>query len=235
MELKQLFEKKSSIIFTVLGIGLAGLTIYETAKAAIKIDRKIEVLKLEGTPKDETIKKCVPETIPAIISAAALVASIVTGNYIQNKQKLALVGVLASVKQGYKAYSEHILKENPDVDREARESAFKRVSEASLEGYNGEYRWFDEWSGRYFRATVEDVLHAEYDLNKNFIMHGQATLNEWYTLLGLDKVRDGEELGWSDYQEPFYGYRWIDFTHMPKGDYICISFPFPPVSIYRGD
>lgn len=237
-------RKNLPIIFMIGSLALLGLTIYETGKAAIKIDRKLDEKRnqefsrsgnFEITNRKEVIKECLPEAVPAIISAAATVACIVTGNYISYKQKMDLIGALAAVRGGYKAYSDYIHEASPDMDLEAREIANKRLTEASLKDVSGKMLWFDEWSGRYFEKDTEDVMAAEYHLNRNFILRGYATLNEFYEFLDLPKVHDGDQLGWSDFQEAFYGYRWVDFLHTPKkgkNDYIQISFPFPPVSDY---
>ena len=247
MRLPSKFVKKAPIIFGVISVVLTGVTVYETAKAAVKIDRKIERMREHAyaetgsseLDRREVVRECLPDAVPAIMSAAGLVASIITGNMIAYKYQLELIGIMSAAKEGYRAYSNHVREQSREVDQEARERAFKERTEASLSGYSGKMLWFDEWSGRSFERDVEDVVTAEYKLNKTFILKGHATLNEFYEFLGLPPVHDGDALGWGEYQEPFWGYKWVDFMHVPKrdskDDYMELSFPFPPVLDFKGE
>ena len=74
--------------------------------------------------------------------------------------------------------------------------------------------FYDEYSKRYFRATNETVLRAEYELNKLLAEDCYVGLNELYDLLGIDPVDYGEYVGWSSAQMfEMYGSSWINFHH----------------------
>ena len=78
------------------------------------------------------------------------------------------------------------------------------------------------------------MILAEYQFNRNFVLCGSASLNEFYEFLGIPKISGGELLGWSiDISESFYGYSWIDFDHtfsVTEDGLECyiISLRFPP-------
>ena len=42
----------------------------------------------------------------------------------------------------------------------------------------------------------EQVLMAEYHLNRNYILRGEAVINELYEFLGLEPTDWGAEAGW---------------------------------------
>ena len=88
--------------------------------------------------------------------------------------------------------------------------------------------FFDEYSGRFFESTIEQVVIAEYSLNRNFTQRGYAYLNEFYEFLGLEKTDFGQTVGWVIEDEIY----WIDFNHrMAKTDameYIDIEILFEP-------
>ena len=70
----------------------------------------------------------------------------------------------------------------------------------------------------YFQSTPQDVIEAEYHLNRNFALRGSASVREFFAFLGiLDRYPDEYEdmLGW-DCQvmlEDWGITPWIDFEH----------------------
>ena len=84
---------------------------------------------------------------------------------------------------------------------------------------------------RYFRATNETVMRAEYELNKLLSLDCYATLNEWYDLLGIEKVDYGETVGWSGAQMfDMYWSAWIEFEHEKvifDDGLECFLIPYP--------
>ena len=74
---------------------------------------------------------------------------------------------------------------------------------------------------------------AEYNLNRNYILRGCASLNEFYEFLGLEPKDYGDVLGWTVYEEIF----WIDFNHRKaiiEDDLECyiIEMPYCPNETY---
>ena len=61
---------------------------------------------------------------------------------------------------------------------------------------------------------MEEIIDAEYQLNRKMALNDSVTVNDFYELLGIDPVDFGDALGWSfGASESYYGYQWIDFTH----------------------
>lgn len=90
--------------------------------------------------------------------------------------------------------------------------------------------WYEEYSKRFFRASLEQVLAAEYHVNRNFILRGYSVLNELYSFLGLNPTDFGEEMGWAPTDE---GEFWIEFNHrkakMDEGTvFYILEMPFEP-------
>ena len=57
--------------------------------------------------------------------------------------------------------------------------------------------FYDEISGESITCYEREIMDAEYHLNRNFVMRGYASLNEFYEFLGLPQTERGEELGWT--------------------------------------
>lgn len=90
--------------------------------------------------------------------------------------------------------------------------------------------FYEEYSKRFFRATVEQVQNAEYHLNRNYALGGSVILNELYSFLGLSSTDFGEVLGWAPTDEGEY---WIEFNHrrakLKDGtEFYIIEMPFEP-------
>lgn len=69
---------------------------------------------------------------------------------------------------------------------------------------------FYEPNGRtYFEAPLEQVLMAEYYINRDMVLGMTVTLNDLYVWLGLDPTDYGETVGWTLMDEIY----WIDFNH----------------------
>ena len=86
-------------------------------------------------------------------------------------------------------------------------------------------------------------MKAQYHLNRNFTLNGNASLNEFYKLLGIAPVKGGDEIGWwVDYENETY---WIDFNNYssemddgpdrPPVTCLVIEYPTPelPPEDYR--
>lgn len=90
--------------------------------------------------------------------------------------------------------------------------------------------WYDRISNRYFKATIEQILLAEYHLNRNYILRGYACLNELYEFIGVSKIDGGDLLEWQPWDESMF---WIEFTHrksvMSDGtEFYILGMPWEP-------
>lgn len=78
--------------------------------------------------------------------------------------------------------------------------------------------------------SLEQVLAAEYHVNRNYILGGANVLNDLYSLLGLEETDFGEEMGWAPTDE---GEFWIEFNHrkakLDDGTvFYILEMPFEP-------
>lgn len=71
----------------------------------------------------------------------------------------------------------------------------------------GDELCYDEWSGRYFNASMSHIERAFDTLNRQIIKDGNASLNELYELLELSALPMGVDYGWDSGKEvePTFG------------------------------
>lgn len=216
----KLFLKKnaSTILTCIGGAGVITTTVMavKATPKAISILEKTKEEKGEDLTKLEIIKVAGPVYIPTVIAGASTIACIFGANILNKRQQAAIMSAYALLDNSYKEYKNKV-KElyGDDSDRKIKEEIVKDKYEENSQFVEDEKQLFyDEFSQRYFESTTEDVLRAEYELNKMLAKEYGVFLNEFYDLLGIETVDYGDYLGWSTYElVETSGYSWVDFNH----------------------
>lgn len=247
---KRFFKKNGSTILTCVGAIGVVVTAVMTAKATPKATRLLELAeeeKGEDLTKLESIKVAGPVYIPATVVGAATISCIFGANVLNKRQQAALASAYALVDSSYKEYKQKLKElygeethneivnaiavEKVDPELMVSGSYLGTDCDLTLEDTCGEPALFyEEYGNRYFEATVEQVISAEYHLNRNYILRGYAYLNELYDFLGLESTDYGSVLGWAPTDEGEY---WVEFNHrkvvMDDGlECYILEMPFEP-------
>ena len=56
--------------------------------------------------------------------------------------------------------------------------------------------WYDETSNRYFYSNAEYIRRAELEANRMLDKNGFVGINDVYSILGLDEIPLGDDMGW---------------------------------------
>lgn len=250
---KSYLQVNSSTVLTCLGAIGVVTTAVLTTKATIKaveIIAEAEWEKGEDLTKAEIINNTALCYIPPVIMGAATLACIFGANVLNKKQQAALASAYALIDTSFKDYKNK-LKElygeethNNIIDALAVEKAqqidiysqgiFSNCNLAIEDGTSEPRLFYDEYSNRYFESTIERVMNAEYHLNRNYVLGGMITLNDFYEFLGLEKTDYGEVVGWCSCGEIY----WIDFNHrkavLDDGlECYILEMPFGPTADYN--
>lgn len=246
----QLFCKRnaSTILTTIGGVGVITTTLL-AVKATPKALKSLEQAKEEKgeeLTKLERVKVAGPAYIPTILMGGATIACIFGANILNQRQQAALMSAYALVDNSYKEYKAK-LKELYGEEAHNNIVDSIMIEKAKDIGVSGSYfatscdltadeacgdpvLFYEEYSNRYFEATIEQVINAEYHLNRNYILRGYSYLNELYEFLGLETTDYGSVLGWTPTDEGEY---WIEFNHrkvvMDDGlEVYILELPFEP-------
>ena len=250
-------KRASPTILTCLGavgvIATAVLAVKETPKAMKLIEEErhrinrdllkeaeengnpdcMQISKLEPIDMIKTAWKCY---IPAAGVGLATIVCLFGANGLNKRQQASITGAYIFLDKAYREYKAKV-KElyGEDGERQVRSEIAKDKRDQGVEeGSDGVLLFFDFFSGRYFNRSMEQVIDAEYNLNRKFVHNDYVTLNEFYDLIGLDPVDFGDSLGWSiGAGENFYNYQWVDFEHelttMDDGmECFILHMPNPP-------
>lgn len=221
-------KRNSSTILTCIGavgtIATAVLAVKATPKA-LKVLEEAKEEKGDELTKLDVIKVAGPAYIPTVIVGVSTITCIFGANILNKRQQASLMSAYALVDNSYKDYKKK-LKElygeeahenivNSVTAEKAKDSnvvAHHLCSVCDLstdENGSNPVLFYDEYGKRYFEATIEQVITAEYHLNRNFVLRGFADLNELYEFIGIAQTEFGSAVGWA-VEDDFY---WIDFNH----------------------
>ena len=135
---------------------------------------------------------------------------------LSHKQIKAISSAYILLDQTFKEYKRKV-KElyGENADREVKKEIMNDLYEESDISPEGEkIIFYEEHYGKLFERTMLEVLQAEYDLNRRFALAGEASVNDFLDLLGLEHVEFGNCIGWlSNSNYDFYGHPWIEFKH----------------------
>ena len=217
---KLFLDHNAPTILTCLGgVGLivtAVLTAKETPKALDRL-KAAEEEKGEELTKTEKVLAAGPAYIPAVVSGAATMACIFGANVLNKKHQATLMSAYALLDNSYKEYKTKIEKlYGEEASAKVREEIAKdHIEEADIpEEDDGKELFYDYFSGRYFRATIETVQRAEYNINRSLFTRDYAYLNEFYEDLDLEPLETGWAYGWARaVNMERHWQEWVDFIH----------------------
>lgn len=227
--MKNFVKRNGATILTCIGgagvVATTVMAVKATPKALERIN-KAEKEKGEELTKFEKVKVAGKVYIPTAIIGAGTLACIFGANVLNKKQQASLISAYAFIDNSFKEYKNKLIELHGEdthqeiIDAIAAEKAenvgirtpgFIGQSKLFVDDQCGETRLFyDEFGERFFEATLEQVISAEYHLNRNYSRRGYSVLNEFYDFLGLEPTDYGNEVGWCSYDEFTF---WIDFNH----------------------
>lgn len=251
-KLKTWIRKSSPVILSCLGaagvISTSVLAVKATPKAVEQIKAKSRE-QHDGDPyastPAEAVSACWTCYIPAAVSGVVSIACIISSNVLNTKNQAALLSAYSALDRSYKAYRKTANKVyGEDADHVIRAEMAKdmAVHANGYRVYNPEadssdkVLFYDFFSNRYFTSTLAAVLNAQYHLNRNFVLGKDCPINDFYEFLGLEPVKNGDNIGWPTEEMFEDGFLWIDFdTSLTKLDdgmqcYV-ISAMFDPVPL----
>ena len=215
-------KRESPTILTCVGAVGVVATAVATAKATTKASELLESaeeVKGEELTNLEKVNIAGPVYIPAILFGAATITCIFGANILNKHQQAAMASAYALLDRSYKEYKTKV---NELYGEEANklineEIAKDKYEETDIQVTDGKQLFYDDYSKRYFESTINDVLRAEYELNRSLIMQGGVYLNEWYESLDLEPLEGTSTFGWSEGMcYDMYWQSWLDFSHATK-------------------
>lgn len=210
---QQLLSDNSPAILT--GIGVAGTitTAVLAHRAALRANEIVEKEQirldlfdkshpLEPREKAELVWM---EYIPPVMAGVVTVGAIIFANRIGTRRTAAIAAAYSISERARVEYAEKVVEHiGKNKERKVRdEIAQDRLnsSPASRQdiyatGGGGDLM-FEQFTGRYFYSTIENVKHAQNRVNHEIVNGVYASLSDFYDYLGLPHTGVSDELGWN--------------------------------------
>lgn len=212
-------KNNASTILTCAGgagvIATSVIAVKATPKALSLLENAKEE-KGEELTKIEKVKVAGPAYIPATLMGISTIACIFGANALNQRQQAALMSAYALLNNSYEDYKKKVeaLYGKDTVDEIKEEIIKDKYKDNSYPIEDGKQLFYDDFSQRYFESTTENVLRAEYELNRMLAIDYEVYLNEFYELLGIERTDYGDYLGWSTGElVETYWHSWIEFHH----------------------
>ena len=188
--------------------------------------------------------------LPVAISGGLTITSIIASHVISEKRMAVLAGLVSSSEALLAKYQEKVVeqigenKERAIRDAIAEDDVRKAppIMEHVQETKYGPERdvFKDLRTGRYFWFDIERLRSVENDVLALLNAGERVTLNEFYDMLGLGPVEDGEMLGWEPYSHFNITKTWVGFEEVDplnglpfKRSIVAISFDNRPTDVYE--
>lgn len=138
------------------------------------------------------------------LTGASTIASVVGVHTIHTKRHAALAGLYAvttSKLDDYREKAEELL--GPKKSQELTNAIGQKAMDGSTFENNeviitddGEELCYDEWSGRWFKGSLNKLEAATVEANRILLREGELSINDVYDLLGLPPIVSGANFGW---------------------------------------
>lgn len=211
----------SPLILT--GIGAAGVltTAYLTGKASFRIGdlhrmdevwsknpitRKVTYYQQADLQDKKVFAKWAwPFFVPAAGAALTTIAAIILANRIGTRRAAAMAAAYTVAERGFQEYREKVQETiGKKKETEIRDAvAQDQVARAGIHSNmviigTGDSIFVDARTMRPFMSTMQDVKKAINDVNWKINTSVYASVNDWYDKVGLPRVPDGDDFGWSN-------------------------------------
>lgn len=219
-------KKHGATILTVLGgAGVVGTGIAST----VDHNRYWKLKDSDGFD----FKKAFKAYIPTMLIGGATIGCIFGSNGL-NKQEIAgLAATCVMLNRRYSSYRNAVIERHgEEEDKKIQAELVKTCANYHCvcpDTPDEKFWWRDPYTEKKFQRYERDIIDAELHLNRNFILRGYCSVNEFREFLGLDPVPKGEDFGWTMDE----GYCFIDFEHKMNDDGLCeIMALFYPTANY---
>lgn len=203
-------KKKSPQILIALGIAeyitAIGFAVKDTPKAIALKEELVQQKKEANEPvtKVDIVKACWKPYIRTAISASIGTGCIIASSMISEKRNAAWAAAYTTAITAAKEYRDTVTEV---VGEEKEKEILKKVDQKQIERNpvtsnevllmkKGGDLCYDPYSGRYFATTKNELDAIRNDLNHVMLTYDRITLNDLYDMIGLDRIRTGDDYGW---------------------------------------
>lgn len=230
-DIQAIASKRSPEILT--GIGIAGmvtttiLAVKATPKALKLIEAKKKEEHVDELTPTETVKICWKPYIPAVVTGVASTACLIGASSVNARRNAALATAYKLSETALSEYKEKVVEVvGEKKEQTIREAVTKEKIEKNpvskkevIITEKGNTLCYDAISGRYFKSDMDNIKKIVNELNRRMLSENYISLNEFYSEIGIENIKLGDDLGWNIDR----GYIELDFSsHIADNGTPCI-------------
>lgn len=154
----------------------------------------------------DTVKQMAPVVIPVALSASGTIISVIGGYKVASKQIATLSALYSMAEKSltdYETKAKEFLgdKKAGELHDKVKEQRIvdnpPTEADTIINTGKGTTMFLDEWSGRYFYSSPEEVRKSFNIINKRMMDEYYISLNELYDELGLPDIKLGDDIGFN--------------------------------------
>lgn len=195
--------------------GLALLGVGASVALSVRADRQMhecDIDEFKRLTKEQRIKIYAKLYAPPAIAILATGACIVGAHSISVKRESSLLLAYEGTRSMYDRYRTTVQDRLGPEEKQIAENAASKAQPAPRETIvygEGDCLFYDAYSGRYFKSTVNKIDRVVNELNYTLLREMCVSLNEFYAGIGLEGISLGDQLGWNEQRqiEVHYGSR----------------------------
>ena len=198
--------------------GLALLGIGASVALSVQADRKMQewdIDEFKRLTKEQRIKIYARIYAPPAIAILVTGACVLGAHSISVKRESSLLLAYEGTRQVYDRYRASVQDRLGPEEKQIAEKAASKTQPTPRETIvhgEGDCLFYDAYSGRYFKSTVNKIDRVVNELNYTLLREMCVSLNEFYAGIGLEGISLGDQLGWNEQRqiEVHYGSRVTD-------------------------
>lgn len=217
-------RENSPVILTALGVSGTLATAYLASKASYEIgctdgdDQQIS--------SKEHWRKSWKLYIPAALSGALTIGCIIASLKIGSKRAAAAYSLLTVSEQAFVEYKEKVVeqlgeKKEQKLRDEIAQNRLDNVSGNLVIAGSGHVVCFEQHTGRKFMCDIETLRQAQNTINAKCIREMEATLSDFYHMVGLPDTTYSSAHGWTSDKMLELGFSGVLSDGQP-----CIAFEY---------
>lgn len=195
--------------------GLALLGVGASVGLSVRADRIMHewnIDEFKQLTKEQRIKLYARIYAPPAIAILTTGVCIVGAHSISVKRESSLLLAYEGTRQMYDRYRMTVQDRLGPEEKQIAEKAASKIDPYPRETIvygEGDCLFYDAYSGRYFKSTVNKIDRVVNELNYTLLREMCVSLNEFYAGIGLEGISLGDQLGWNEQRqiEVHYGSR----------------------------
>lgn len=195
--------------------GLALLGVGASVALSVRADRIMQewdIDEFKQLTKEQRIKLYARIYAPPAIAILTTGVCIVGAHSISVRRESSLLLAYEGTRGMYDRYRATVQDRLGPEEKQIAEKAASKTESAPCETIiysEGDCLFYDAYSGRYFKSTVNKIDRVVNELNYTLLREMCVSLNEFYAGIGLEGISLGDQLGWNEQRqiEVHYGSR----------------------------